>query len=222
MLRPACCVEKSPAPSNSVFVDSTRSAAPPTIVGVNGLSACITFLPASRRGDLLAGRELGQRLDPARAAACRCGRRPSPRAAPGTPRPSARSRCCHSCSPLDPLRAHVHVLVDLVGDVEVLVGIEPERLLRRRDLLLAERRAVRLRRVDRLRRAVGDVAADDDQRRRAPARPAPPAIARSIASTSSESAIDCTCQPCASKRFALSSVVKVSAVVPSIVMWLSS
>ena len=47
-------------------------------------------------------------------------------------------------------------------------------------------------------------------------------IARSIASTSSESAIDCTCQPCASNRFALSSVVKVSAVVPSIVMWLSS
>ena len=47
-------------------------------------------------------------------------------------------------------------------------------------------------------------------------------VARSIASTSSESAIDWTCQPCASKRFALSSVVKVSAVVPSIVMWLSS
>ena len=47
-------------------------------------------------------------------------------------------------------------------------------------------------------------------------------VARSIAATSSESAIDCTCQPCASKRFALSSVVKVSAVVPSIVMWLSS
>ena len=46
--------------------------------------------------------------------------------------------------------------------------------------------------------------------------------ARSSAPTSSESSTDCTCQPCASKRFALSSVVKVSAVVPSIVMWLSS
>ena len=62
--------------------------------------------------------------------------------------------------------------------------------------------------VDRLRRAVGDVAADDDQRRalllrlrradrRARARPGPPSPST-----------DCTCQPCASKRFALSSVVK--------------
>ena len=48
MLRPACVFEKSPAPSNSVFVDSTRSAAPPSIVGVKGFSACITVLPASR------------------------------------------------------------------------------------------------------------------------------------------------------------------------------
>jgi hypothetical protein len=48
MLRPAHAGEKSPPPSNSVFVDSTRSAAPPTIVGVNALNACMTFLPASR------------------------------------------------------------------------------------------------------------------------------------------------------------------------------
>jgi hypothetical protein len=34
MLRPACVAEKTPPPLNSVFVDSTRSAAPPIIVGV--------------------------------------------------------------------------------------------------------------------------------------------------------------------------------------------
>ena len=34
MLRPACMFEKTPPPLNSVRVDSTRSAAPPTIVGV--------------------------------------------------------------------------------------------------------------------------------------------------------------------------------------------
>ena len=42
------CAEKTPAPSNSVLFDSTRSAEPPTIVGVNGFSACITVRPASR------------------------------------------------------------------------------------------------------------------------------------------------------------------------------
>ena len=48
MLRPACEAAKTPPPSNSVFVDSTRSAAPPISVGVKRLSACITVLPASR------------------------------------------------------------------------------------------------------------------------------------------------------------------------------
>ena len=47
-LRPACVAEKTPPPLNSVFVDSTRSAAPPIIVGVWRLNASITFAPASR------------------------------------------------------------------------------------------------------------------------------------------------------------------------------
>ena len=47
-------------------------------------------------------------------------------------------------------------------------------------------------------------------------------IASSSAATSSESSTDWTCQPCASKRLPLSSVVYESEVVPSIVMWLSS
>ena len=48
MLRPACVAEKTPAPLNSVFVDSTRSAAPPIIVGVKCLNASIVLAPASR------------------------------------------------------------------------------------------------------------------------------------------------------------------------------
>ncbi len=48
------------------------------------------------------------------------------------------------------------------------------------------------------------------------------AIACSSAATSSESSTCWTCQPCASKRLPLSSVVYESEVVPSIVMWLSS
>ncbi len=70
----------------------------------------------------------------------------------------------------------VHVRVDLVRHVEVLVRVPAERALRRRDLFGAERRAVRLRGVDRVRRAVGDVRAHDDHRR--PAR-SPPARSRS-------------------------------------------
>ena len=48
MLRPAWVAEKMPPPLNSVFVDSTRSAAPPIIVGVKCLIASITLAPASR------------------------------------------------------------------------------------------------------------------------------------------------------------------------------
>jgi hypothetical protein len=57
------------------------------------------------------------------------------------------------------------VLVDALGDVEVGVGIPAQDLLRRAHLVLAERGAVRLRRVLRVRGRVGDVAADDDERR---------------------------------------------------------
>ena len=57
--RPVCTPENSPAPSNSVLVDSTRSAAPPIIVGANAANAAITccdaarvasFSPAPKRG----------------------------------------------------------------------------------------------------------------------------------------------------------------------------
>ena len=54
---------------------------------------------------------------------------------------------------------------DLVRHVEVLVGIPAVGLLRQADLVLAERRAVRLGRVLRVRRADRDVRAHDDQRR---------------------------------------------------------
>ena len=56
-------------------------------------------------------------------------------------------------------------LEDVVGDVEVLVGGEPEDLLDPRDLVGAERLAVRLRRVLELGRRVPDVRAQDEQRR---------------------------------------------------------
>ena len=59
----------------------------------------------------------------------------------------------------------VEVRVDLVRHVEVLVGIPAVGLLRQAHLLLAERRAVRFRRVLRVRGADRDVRAHDDQRR---------------------------------------------------------
>src|SRR3954451_6051034 len=48
MLRPDCVREKSPPPTNSVFVDSTRAAAPPSYDGTALLNACMTAFPASR------------------------------------------------------------------------------------------------------------------------------------------------------------------------------
>ena len=80
--------------SNSVFVDSTRSAAPPSIVGVNGFSACITVL--GRRGwRRLARRELGERLDPARGGVGPVGVPTS--FSPGNASAQRSNRCCHSC-----------------------------------------------------------------------------------------------------------------------------
>src|SRR5437763_1314097 len=47
-LRPECTRENDPPPSNSVFVDSTRSAAPPSIVGACLAKAAIARWPAVR------------------------------------------------------------------------------------------------------------------------------------------------------------------------------
>ncbi len=58
-----------------------------------------------------------------------------------------------------------HVLIDRLVDPEVLVGVEAHRFLRAPDFLLAERRAVRLGRIDRFGSGIGDVRADRDERR---------------------------------------------------------
>src|SRR5207237_812489 len=66
---------------------------------------------------------------------------------------------------LDPPLDAVAVLAHLLGDDELRVRVPAERLFRRAHLVLAERRAVRLRSVDRVRCAEADVRADDDERR---------------------------------------------------------
>ena len=115
-------------------------------------------------GHLLPGRELRQRLDPAGARLAGPVRLPLLAELRERLGPELEA-VVPLLLGLDPGGPHVHVLVDGVGDVEVLVRVEPERLLRGPHLVLAERRAVRLRRVDRVRRAVGDVAAHDHERR---------------------------------------------------------
>ena len=117
------------------------------------------------RRDLLAGREHGQRLAPALArlaaqvelALLRQLREGS---GPGGEAPFPLALQLGA-----PLGNDGHVLAHGVRDGEGRVGIEAHDLLRRPDLGLAERGAVRLRGVDRMRRRIGDVAAQDDQRR---------------------------------------------------------
>ncbi len=114
-LRPTCVAANTPAPSNEVFVDSTRSAAPPIIVGVNGLSACMTVLPASRVATSPPGREHGERVAPAlagdareveltlgRDVGMRCGPRCDPRvpaAWAAAPRSATPAMCARTSSP---------------------------------------------------------------------------------------------------------------------------
>ena len=157
---PACVAEKTPPPLNSVFVDSTRSAAPPIIVGVKRLNASIVFRP--------------RRASPS-------PRRPRTRAAPRPSRRAAGPVCTWSQSsrsarvlrrprvePLaaTPARARARARVAFMcsrtssGTRNVASGSQPSASFVARTSVLAERRAVRLRRVDRVRRAEGDVRAD--------------------------------------------------------------
>ena len=201
MLRPACVAEKRPPPSNSVFVDSTRSAAPPIIVGTASLNACITFLPASRvatsspagnSGSASPGadpavpgrvpavsRASGNACDHRSANAAAIRSRARCRARRGScarrPRPGRRSAC------RGPSRAPPSSRAP-----------RPRRAGRRAPSRCRPRAA----------RRIGDVRAHDDQRR-ALGLGLRALIAARSASRSFASATCWTCQPCASKRFAL-------------------
>ena len=113
------------------------------------------------------------------------------------------------------------MLVDAVGDDEVLVRVPAEHLLGRADLVLAERAAVRLRGVDRVRRRIGDVCVGDDQ-----ARPIGLCVRRLVGGAQLVEVVhvvDVLDVPAVGlEALALVLVEKESAVVPSIVMWLSS
>ena len=163
-MRPTWVAEKMPAPANSVLFDSTRSADPPTIVGVNGFSACITVLPASRVATSSpAGNTGSASRQPSRGSPRRSSSRS--RASCGNASAQAASRAVPVALQLGAaLRDDGHVLAHRVGDGERRVGVEAHRLLRGPDLGLAERRPVRLRGVDRVRRGIRDVRAQHDQR----------------------------------------------------------
>ena len=164
MLRPTWVAEKIPVPANSVLFDSTRSAEPPTIVGVKGFSACITVRPASRVATSSPAGNTGS--------ASRQPSRGSPRRSSSRSFGESRERSRPRSNAPVPLALQLgaarqdggHVLAHEIGDGERRVGIEPHHLLRRPDLGLAERRSVRLRGVDRVRRRVRDVRPEDDQR----------------------------------------------------------
>ena len=114
------------------------------------------------------------------------------------------------------------MLVDRLVDPEVAVGIEAHHLLGRADLVLAERRAVRLGGVDGVRRRVADVRADGDERRALGFVPAASIASCERVEVLGVLATRWTCQPLAAKRATWFSASKEIAVVPSMVMWLSS
>ena len=93
-LRPAQRPEKTPPPSNSVFVDSTRSPAPPIMVGTACLNACITFLAASRVASSSPGAKSGNDHGPIRPAQAASHFSRSP----GKACDHAEKRSCHSLS----------------------------------------------------------------------------------------------------------------------------
>ena len=124
MLRPACVAEKTPPPLNSVFVDSTRSAAPPIIVGVKCLNASIVLAPASRVATSSpAGKSGSASTQPGRGLPCAPG--PSPRAAPGYFAAHASTFAFHACSSSAPRAVPFMCSRTSSRDDEVSSGFQP-------------------------------------------------------------------------------------------------
>ena len=223
MLRPACVAEKTPGALELGLrrLDEVGGAADhrrrERLQRLHHLAAGVA------RGDVLAGGEHRQRLAPALARLAGAGRARAPARAPGRPPPRRRRRSSHSrCSSAPRSRTTAMCSRTASGTTNFASGIQAQRLLRRAHLGLAERRAVRLGGVDRVRRRDRRCGCGGRSATAAPPRPCAAARAPRSASRSSESSTCWTCQPYASKRLPLSSVVNESDVVPSIVMWLSS
>src|ERR1700740_2600216 len=174
-LRPPWTFANSPPPSKTVLVDSTRSAAPPIIVGANSENAAIVFCPAARVASCSPGEKLGSaarqpsRSSPvqARSQSAACPGRGSP-PAPGLPG----QRLAPGRGALLPLLlgaaallAQGHVLVHALVDPEGAIGVKAHYFLGGAHLGLAQRRAVRLGGDDRVRRRERYVRADRDERR---------------------------------------------------------
>ena len=81
MLRPAFCDVKRSESGKIVFVDSVRSAAPPSIVGVNGSNAAMVLPPTPRVAILSLSKLLG-----------------SASAMPGSGRPGLAQAASHSAA----------------------------------------------------------------------------------------------------------------------------
>ena len=144
-----------------VVVEGARSAEPPTNSGIAAASAAMHAPELWRVACARGAREVGQRVLPA------LGQLAREHAFELTDRVGIGRRLhgIPGCVLGRTALALGEVRVDLVGDVEVLVGIPAVGLLGQPHLLLAERSAVRLRRVLRVRGADRDVRAHDDQRR---------------------------------------------------------
>ena len=149
------------APLMVVVVDGARSAEPPTNSGITPARAWMHAPELWRVACALAPVKSGS------ASSQPSGSRPESTRSNSATRPGSAARVhgvpggVRGRSAL----ALVEVRGDLVRHVEVLVGIPAVGLLGQADLFLAQRRAVRLGRVLRVRRADRDVRAHDDQRR---------------------------------------------------------
>ena len=219
-LRPTCTAENSPAPSNTVFVDSTRSAAPPIIVGPKGANAPIVCCEAARVASFSPASKLGSAAcQPSRSLPCQA--RSQSAASSGSASRHAPKRsdhcvwarspaclsdmCSYTRSSTQKWRSGSKPITCLAAATSSSPSGAPWALAVSTawgaGYAMCERIAMK-------------------EGRSASARAA--CRAAEIASTSSASSTRCTCQPLAAMRATWFSVSKLIDVVPSIVMWLSS
>ncbi len=220
-----CCgrpqsAEKIPPPLNSVYVDSTRSAAPPIIVGTSVLERLHHDLARAAGRDLLAWRRTrAATIGPIVAGPTP---RPTPRARRGTSATTPRTAAATPSSSSWPRAIPLICSYTPSGTTKCSSGSQPRPPSSRAPRPRRAGSRVRLRGVDRVRRRDSAMCERTMIMDGRSVTSCAAAIAARSASRSLTSATFWTCQPCASKRACLSSRVKERDVVPSIVMWLSS
>ncbi len=123
-LRPECSAVNRPDSGNTVIVEVVRSAAPPTIVGVNGSKAAMVLPPATRVESFSFSQSVGS-ASPSPGRGRPCQARSHSRARSGSSPRQRANRSFHSACAWAPSCTMLKVSYTPSGTKKVLAGSQP-------------------------------------------------------------------------------------------------